>query len=131
MLVIPPFPYHPNPGAFDAESELQDAWKACPELFFISEMKPLRGSDSDIIKLDLMFYSTFEPILQPLTPNHPLQQAGMEMVYEPMPEPCLYVDHIESVVSRLALMPCFIKGNKTPTIPQSFQRLKAWSFPFG
>ena len=45
------------------------------------------------------------------------------MVYDAFPEPLLYVDHIDRALCRAPLMPCFIGGDKTPTIPHSFARL--------
>lgn len=133
MLVIPPFPYHTNPDSFNPKEEWEDAWFACPELFFKCIIRPIGGPDtgSHDIELELMFYRQFPKLERPLTPEHPLQQAGMEMVYDAFPEPLLYVDHIDRALCRAPLMPCFIGGNETPTIPQSFARLQRRCFPYG
>ena len=75
MLVIPPFPYHTQPDAFDPKDseEWEDAWFACPELFFKCSIRPIGGSDTgtEDIELELMFYRQFPKFDRPLTPEHP------------------------------------------------------------
>ena len=135
MLVIPPFPFHPDPDNFDTKTELEDAFIVRPLLFFKCFARPLRenGSRSEIsdndIPLSLMFYSKFEQCN--LTPNHPLQKEGMTMVYDPKPTEILFVDYIDRALGRVPLMPCYISGNATPTIPQSFRHKKSSQFPHG
>lgn len=131
MLVCPPYPYYPNPDEFDLEAHIDFAWIARPQLFFKSTIRPIGGNEdgTDNMELTLMFYSTLERIV--LTPDHPLQQAGMEMFYEPMPEPFLYVDHISHAQCRVPLTPVFMQGNKTPTIPSKFARQKNQLFQYG
>jgi hypothetical protein len=131
MLVCPPYPYYPNPDEFDLEAHIDFAWIARPQLFFKSTIRPIGGNEdgTDDMELTLMFYSTLERIV--LTPDHPLQQAGMEMFYEPMPEPFLYVDHISHAQCRVPLTPVFMQGNKTPTIPSKFARQKNQLFQYG
>jgi hypothetical protein len=133
MLVIPPFPYHTSPDSFDPKKEWEDAWFACPELFFKCTVRPIGGSDtgSEDIDLELMFYRQFPKFSRPLTPGHPLQRAGMEMVYDAFPVPLLYVDYIDRALCRAPLMPVFIGGNETPTIPQSFAKHQRRWFPHG
>lgn len=133
MLVIPPFPYHTHPDEFDTTEDWDDAWFACPELFFRCTVRPIGASEEGIedFQLDLMFYRQFEKFNHPLTPDHPLQRAGMEMVYDAFPIPLLYVDHIDKALCRAPLMPCFINGNETPTIPQSFAKQQRRCFPHG
>jgi hypothetical protein len=36
----------------------------------------------------------------------------------------LYVANAENMVGRIPLMPCFLDGNATPTIPQKYSNLK-------
>ena len=135
MLVVPPFPYHLDPDNFDMNTEDQDAFIVRPLLFFKCSARPLNedGSKSESstneIPLTLMFYSKFE--VCNLTPNHPLQKAGMTMVYDPKPKGILFVDYIHRALGRIPLMPCYIHGNSTPTIPQSFRNKKNSQFPHG
>jgi hypothetical protein len=127
MLIIPPYPFFNQ--EFNAEIDLSKAWKVRPQLFFRCTIRPLGSGPESDIPLELMFFSLFEPC--PLTKNHPLQQAGMEMLYEPSPIPCLYVGNVENALCRVSLIPCFVEGNSTPTIPQKFAGKKAALFPNG
>ena len=130
MVVIPPFPFHNAPDEFDTKSAFHKAWKVRPFLFFRCKIRPLEasGSDSDIA-LQLMFFSRFFPC--DLTKQHPLQKAGSEMLYDPSPEPHLFVGHIHHALGRVPLMPCFLDGNTTPTIPKSQREQKRTKFPWG
>ena len=126
MLVAPPFPFHLDPDHFDLNTQYKEAWKVRPELFFRCKIRPLSpdgtkslNSETDI-PLQLMFYSKFNECK--LTPHHPLQKAGNEMIFEPMPVPVLHVDHVRHALCRVPLMPCFVHGNDTPTIPRGFAR---------
>jgi hypothetical protein len=38
-------------------------------------------------------------------------------LYEPSPTPCLYVADVQNMVGRVPLIPLFLAGNLTPTIP--------------
>jgi hypothetical protein len=53
------------------------------------------------------------------------------MVYEPSPDPVVHVGHIGHALCRVPLMPCFLDGNSTPTIPQSYSREQARKFKYG
>ena len=52
-------------------------------------------------------------------------------LYEPSPTPCLYVAPAENMVGRVPLIPLFLAGNKTPTIPHVFSKRKDSGFPMG
>jgi hypothetical protein len=52
-------------------------------------------------------------------------------LYEPSPTPCLYVAPAASMVGRIPLMPCFLDGNATPTIPHKYSKNKSSCFPAG
>ena len=52
-------------------------------------------------------------------------------LYEPSPTPCLYVAPAENMVGRILLMPCFLDGNATPTIPHKYSKNKQSCFPAG
>ena len=69
----------------------------------------------DDLRYDLVFFSTFEELKLPIT--GPMEDAGVVKLYEPSPTPCLYVAKAENMVGRIPLMPCFLDGNVTPTIP--------------
>ena len=100
--------------------------------FFHCQIRPLNPdgtmcerADRDI-PLQLMFFSRFLKCC--LTPDHPLTKTGHQMVYERSPEPVVDVGHIRHALCRVPLMPCFLDGNSTPTIPQSYNRNQARKF---
>ena len=132
MAIIPPFPYHNNPDIFDPIKEMSSSLKVRPQLFFRLQLKPYGSSDlSSFIPLELMFVSAFAEC--DLTPDHPLQTAGMEMFYDPSPQPILYVGHVKDALCRLSVMPVFVNGNDTPTIPNDPKLIakKKKLFPHG
>ena len=55
----------------------------------------------------------------------------MIKVYELSPTPCLYVAPAEIMVGRVPLIPLFLGGNTTPTIPHKYSKLKNSGFPSG
>ena len=55
----------------------------------------------------------------------------MIKLYEPSPTPCLYVAKAENMVGRIPLIPCFLDGNATPTIPHKYSKKKSAYFPDG
>ena len=55
----------------------------------------------------------------------------MIKLYEPSPTPCLYVAPAENMVGRVPLMPLFLAGNSTPTIPHLYSKSKDTGFPMG
>jgi hypothetical protein len=59
----------------------------------------------------------------------PMEDAGVIKLYEPSPTPCLYVADV--MVGRVPLMPLFLAGNSTPTIPHTFSKRKDSGFPYG
>jgi hypothetical protein len=52
-------------------------------------------------------------------------------LYEPSPTPCLYVAPAEDMVGRVLLMPLFLAGNATPTIPHLYSKRKDSGFSMG
>jgi hypothetical protein len=77
----------------------------------------------------LVFFSTFEVLDLPI--KGPMEDAGVVKLYEPSPTPCLYVAPAENMVGRVPLIPCFLAGNSTPTIPHKFSKRRDSDFPFG
>ncbi len=83
----------------------------------------------DYLRYNLVFFSTFEELSLPI--EGPMEDAGVIKLYEPSPTPCLYVALAANMVSRLPLMPCFLDGNATPTIPHKYRKNKNSYFPAG
>ena len=55
----------------------------------------------------------------------------MTKLYEPSPTPCLYVAPAANMVGRVPLIPLFLAGNSTPTIPHKYSKHKSSGFPAG
>ena len=71
-------------------------------------------------ELSLVFFSTFEPIN--ITPHSVMQRNGVPMLYDTASSsnlPSLYICPVSNVLGRVPLIPCFIAGNKHPTLPHS------------
>jgi hypothetical protein len=60
-----------------------------------------------------------------------MEHAGATKLYEPMPTPCLYVAPAANMVGRVPLIPLFLAGNLTPTIPHQYSQHKRSGFPLG
>ena len=60
-----------------------------------------------------------------------MEDAGVIKLYEPSPTPCFYVALAENMVGRVPLVPLFLAGNSTPTIPHMFSKRKDSGFPYG
>jgi hypothetical protein len=101
-------------------------WYARPQLFFNCTLCPTGfkasvngGSHKEV---SLVYFSTFEPI--DLTPDSIMQRAGVPMLYDSASNPrlpCLYICPVANVLGRAPLIPCFIGGNRHPTIPFCFK----------
>ena len=83
----------------------------------------------DDLLVNLVFFSTFEELN--LLIHGPMEDAGVLKLYEPGPIPCLYVAPLDHVVGRVPLIPLFLAGNTTPTIPHKFSKRKGTGFPLG
>ncbi len=121
-LVVPPYPFCIEEDRHDAP--LEDCWYARPHLFFTCFLWPKDGrlpknrtykTGHDDIVYTLVFFSTFEELKLPI--KGPMEDAGVIKLYEPCPTPCLYVADVQNMVGRVPLMPLFLAGNSTPTIP--------------
>jgi hypothetical protein len=60
-----------------------------------------------------------------------MEDTGVIKLYEPSPTPCLYVAPVGNMVGRVPLVPWFLAGNSTPTIPHKFSKYKGSGFPMG
>jgi hypothetical protein len=87
------------------------------------------NSDCADISYHLVFFSTFEELKLPIV--GPMECAGVTKLYEPSPTPCLYVTPAACMVGRVPLIPLFLAGNSTPTIPHKYSQHKGSGFPAG
>ncbi len=76
-----------------------------------------------------LVFNTFEE--QHLPIKGPMEDSGVVKLYESFPTPCLYVAPAENMVGRVPLMPLFLAGNTTPTIPHLYRKRKDSCFPIG
>ena len=83
----------------------------------------------DDLLRELVFFSTFEELNLPI--KGPMEDSGVIKLYEPSPTPCLYVAPAENMVGRVPLMPLFLAGNSTPTIPHLYSKRKDTGFQMG
>ena len=83
----------------------------------------------DDLHYHLVFFSTFEELKLPI--SGPMERAGVTKLYEPFPTPCLYVAPAACMVGRVPLIPLFLAGNSTPTIPHQYSQHKRSGFPAG
>ena len=81
----------------------------------------------DDIQVQLVFYSTFEPMVLPM--GGPMDAMGVQKLYAPSPTPILYVGLAANVLGRVPLMPLFLLGNYTPTIPHQLRQHRGARFP--
>jgi hypothetical protein len=62
----------------------------------------------------------------------PMERARVTKLYEPLPTPCLYLaPAAANMVGRVPLIPLFLAGNSTPTIPHQYSQQKRSGFPVG
>jgi hypothetical protein len=134
--VVPPYPHCIEEDQLDVPME--DCWYASPQLFFMCVLRLKNGrvpknrtyttGPYDIIYI-LVFFSTFEELKLPI--KGPMEDTGVIKLYEPSPAPCLYVADLQNMMGRVPLIPLFLAGNSTPTIPHMFSKRKDSGFPYG
>ncbi len=129
MLVVPPYPYCIEEDRNDVA--LEDCWTAWPQLFVSCHLRPQGGrmpmngkhkTNPDNLRYNLVFFSTFEELTLPI--KGPMEDAGVVKLYEPSLTECLYLAPAGNMVGRIPLMPCFLDGNATPTIPHQYSKNK-------
>ncbi len=59
-----------------------------------------------------------------------MEDTRVIKLYEPSPTPCLHVADVQNMVGRVPLIPLFLAGNSTPTIPGMFSRRKDSGFQY-
>ena len=112
-----------------------------PILIFTCEFRRFGSKSSETnFTCNLVYFSGFEKLKLRSEARSPMQaQADIMMLYEPgpwVPEvsgsklPILYVGFAENILCRAPLIPCFLAGNSTNTIPES-KRSESSSFPHG
>ncbi len=136
MLVVSQYPYCIEVDCHAVD--LEDCWTALPQLFFNCYLRPKGGrmpktccheTGPDDLRYYLDFFSTFEELM--LLIKGPMEDAGVVKLYEPSPTQCLYVAPAGNMVGRIPLMPCYLDGNETPTIPHKYSKNKNSCFPAG
>jgi len=90
---------------------------------------PTYKTGPDDKEYSFVFFSTFEVLDLPI--KGPMEDAGVTKLYEPSPTPCLYVAPAANMAGRVPLIPLFLAGNSTPTIPHMFSKRKDSGFPYG
>ncbi len=140
MVTIPPFPYYigDRGDGYGVEEALLDPdslWIVLPQLFFQCTVRPLQaradgfGRCPEDILLDLIFFSAFEDLRLQMTGT--MEPNGVRKVYEPSPILTLYVGRVEDLLGRVPLIPCFLDGNATSTIPHKYANRQRTAFECG
>jgi hypothetical protein len=136
IVVVPPYPYSIADDI--ANVPFGDCWYARPQLFFKCHLHPTGGRSTkkpsykigpDDLLFNLVFFSTFEELNLPI--HGPMKDAEVLNLFEPGPIQCLYVAPVDHMVGRVPLIPLFLAGNSTPTIPHKFSKHKGSVLPFG
>ena len=127
--LVAPYPFRSVPfDEFNVTRDFDitgagDVWYARPQLFFKCTLCPTGAKDdpSQYKEFSLVFFSTFEPIS--LTPDSCMQQKGVPMLYERPATvlPSLYVCPVQNVLGRVPLIPCYLNGNASNTIPYRYR----------
>jgi hypothetical protein len=140
LATIPPHPFYigERDDDYDVAESLFDPdsmWFVRPQLFFHCTLRPIGSavgrfnrSDEDI-PLDLVFFSPFEELN--LRTAGIMESKGIHRVYEPSPVPTLYVGRVEDLLGRVPLIPCFLDGNATSTIPHKYSGRQRDAFECG
>ena len=113
---------------------LDECWVVSPQLFFSCHLRPMGRRqpkwpityDTDDIQVQLVFFSTFEPVVLP--GGCPMEAVGVQKLYEPSPTPILYVGPAANVPGHV---PFSLLGNSTPTIPYQLRQHLRVAFPYG
>ncbi len=129
ILVIPPYSYFIEEVSQDVP--LEDCWYARLQLLFTCYLRPTGERPPknasyrccpDGLRYYMVFFSTIEELKLPI--SWPMESAGVTKLYEPFPTPCLYVAPAACMVGRVSLIPLFLAGNSTPTIPHQYSQHK-------
>ena len=107
--------------------------KTCPGMYkyipLYNSMFIFNHFTPDDLFGELVFFNTFEELMLPIM--GPMEDSGVVKLYEASPTQCLYVAPVENMVGRVPLMPLFLAGNATPTIPHLYSKRKDSGFQLG
>ena len=132
VCLIVPYPNNPNPPeTFNIATDFDMSgncllWYGRLQLLFRCTLCPA-GAFHDTrrhTEVSLAFFSTFEPVN--LTSDSAMQREGVPMFYDSASSsalPSLYICPVKDVLGRVPLIPCFVEGNTSPTIPHQFGRI--------
>lgn len=130
VALIPPNPfYEHDPDDFDVALDFDKLWFARLQLLFRVTVRPcgnLSNSEQDI-ELSLAFFTTFDDDIRSAVRERDsmLTDYGCKLFFEAKEtKPICYVGPISNILGRAPLMPCYLDGNPTPTIPHSFSHLR-------
>ena len=134
--MIPPFPYwRGDPEDFDPVENEKDILFGRPELLGQIKLRPIGATEADDadFEVPIVFFSAFERVN--LTPDKPMQRIlDIQQLYEPGPwpslDPIMHVGLLRHVLGRAPLVPLFLQGNSTATIPHGMRNLRS-RFPNG
>jgi hypothetical protein len=128
--LIPPYPYYElDPDEFEVVSDFDKLWFARLRLLFRVTVQP-RGSSSDRDQLEVLslaFITTFDDDIGQMIRERDtlLRDHDCKILFEaPESKPICYVVPISNILGRAPLMPCYLNGNPTPTIPHTFAHLR-------
>ena len=129
VCLVAPLPFRSEPlDEFNVSRDFDitgagEVWYARPQLFFRCTLCPTgaMGDSRTYKEFSLVFFNTFEPIS--LTPDSCLQLKGVPMLYERSATvlPSLYVCPVQNVLGRVPLIPCYLNGNDSNTIPYKYR----------
>ena len=130
VCFIAPFPFNDQPPEwfnpatdFDI-SRAGEIWYAWPQLFFTCLVCP-RGQKANVTshrKLSLVFFNTFDPIQ--LSPESVMHEKDIPMLCEGAQSqiPTMYICPVTNVLGRISPIPCYMDGQKHPTVPNRFRK---------
>ncbi len=93
------------------------------------QKKPTYNTRQDDLdsEVTIVFVSTCEEFTFPIKGS--MEDAGVIKLYEQPPTPFFCVAPARNLVGRVPLIPLFLDGNSTPTIPHKFSKRKDSGFP--
>ena len=124
VALIPPQPgpyYTEDNDEFDIEQayESDDLWFARLHLLFRCEFRETDGiGKGSVRELDLALITTFENFP---APHGVAYQNGCKVLYDPTPVPCVYVVPVSNILCQAPLMPYFVHGSTTNTLPNTWK----------
>ncbi len=102
-------------------------WYARPQLFFNCTLCPAgaKGDRGMHKEISLVYFTdNFSTFASEHIELSIMQRAGVPMLYYSacnLHLPCLYICLVANVLGCAPLIPCFISGNRYPTIPHRFK----------